>query len=129
MSKVNVKNPIEEAHKEPTPNKRPRKNKGLLSNTLFGGFMEKRETARLAPYFILFILMSLIYITNAYVSEKNNRKIQETKQELIKLRYEYISSKSQLMDSSRQSYIARKLEATGIKESTVPPTIIIVDEE
>ncbi len=128
--KVNVKNPKAETQ-EPKPAKKTKKikNKKILSDTIYGGFLEKKETIRMAPYFVLFIFLGILYITNSYISEKNKREIQKTKKELIQLRYEYISSKSQLMDSTRQSYIARKLEQSGIKESTVPPTIIITEEK
>ncbi len=128
--KVNIKNTNSE-QKEPKTPKKPKvkKNKKILSDTIYGGFFEKEETLRMLPYFLLFIILGIIYITNSYWSEKNKREIQKTKNELIQLRYEYISSKSQLMDSTRQSYIARKLEYSGIKESTVPPTIIIAEEE
>ncbi len=128
--KVNIKNTNSEPKEHKVPKKpKAQKNKKILSDTIYGGFFEKKETLRMTPYFLLFIILGILYITNSYWSEKNKREIQKTKKELIQLRYEYISSKSQLMDSTRQSYIARKLEHSGIKESTVPPTIIISEEE
>jgi len=49
--------------------------------------------------------------------------------ELKELRYEYVSVKSNLLQNSRQSKVAMGLSDKGIKESTVPPEKIFVEQK
>jgi hypothetical protein len=48
---------------------------------------------------------------------------------LQELRFNYISTKSKLMQSSRQSELVHRLEARGIKESKIPPRKIIIESK
>jgi hypothetical protein len=54
------------------------------------------------------------------------RQIEAVKKELKELRYEQITTRSELMYISKQSEVARRLKVTGLKESTVPPEKILI---
>ena len=100
-----------------------------IRNVLGGDFIKKERTLRQIPFLLLLAFLALIYIGNSYFAEKNIRKIEKMQRELKELRYEYISVKSEMMHASRQSEIAKQLSSKGIKESTVPPGKIVVEEE
>ena len=68
------------------------------------------------------------YIANSYYAERVIREIDKTKTELKEKRAEYISTKSMLMNNSRQSQVAGALESVNIKETTEPPKMIIVTD-
>jgi len=67
-----------------------------------------------------------LYIANGYNTEKLVRELDNINDELKELRSEYITIKSDLNYESKQSQVASKSELFGVKESTVPPTKIIV---
>jgi len=93
-----------------------------------GTFLTKNFFIRLFPLLLFIALLTLIYIANSYWAIKNFREISNLKKELKELRYEQITTKSEFMNSSKQSEIARKLDSIGIYESVVPPKKIIVNK-
>ncbi|HEY9487087.1 MAG TPA: FtsL-like putative cell division protein [Chryseosolibacter sp.] len=111
------------------------------TGTLPGGFsvfsgIEKK--LRLETYFeegfpvhylpkILFVLvLGLIYIGNTHYAEQTVRKINLIQVEVEDLRADYTTLKSDLMFSSKQSEVARKVKAFGLKESLNPPYKVVV---
>ena len=80
---------------------------------------------RLLPYILFLAMIIMFYIANTYYAEKKEREIQALRRSLKELRYEYITTRSKLMNQSQQSEVARRLEAINIKESTVPPVKVI----
>ena len=78
---------------------------------------------------ILFVLfLGLIYIGNSHYAEKTVRKINTLQNDVEDLREDYTTLKSDLMFASKQSEVARKVKAIGLKESLVPPNKIEVEE-
>lgn len=100
-----------------------------LQNVLGGGFLTREKALSLLPFLMFLAAIALFYIGNNYVAEKKIREIEDLNSELKELRYEYITVKSELMFLSKQSQVAKKLKATGIKESTVPPEKIKIEKE
>lgn len=97
-----------------------------IRNVLGGDFIKRESTMKQIPFVLLLAFLALIYIGNSYFAEKNIRKIEKMQRELKELRYEYISIKSARMHATRQSEIAKQIKSKGIKESTVPPSKIVV---
>lgn len=75
--------------------------------------------------FICFLLVLLIW--NGHTTEKLIRSIDKVNKENKELRSEYTSIMSEMMNQSRQSSIAKRLENLGIKESKNPPQKITVN--
>ncbi len=115
------------------------KAKPTVSNgkSMFSG-MEKR--LKLESYFeegfpvqylpkILFVMMlSLIYISNTHYAEKATRQIDKAQTEVEDLRADYTTLKSDVMFASKQSEVARRVKALGLKESLNPPFKVVVEE-
>ena len=93
----------------------------VIKNLLGGNFLAKDSSVRFLPYLLFLTLIGLIYIANIYYAEENIRKIDDINRELKELRYEYISNHTKLMHISKQSELVKRLEFSGIKESTTPP--------
>ncbi|MDQ2658525.1 MAG: FtsL-like putative cell division protein [Bacteroidota bacterium] len=112
------------------------------TSTLPGGFsvfsgIEKK--LKLETYFeegfpvhylpkVLFLLaLGLIYIGNTHYAEQTVRKINVTQVEVEDLRADYTTLKADLMFSSKQSEVARKVKAFGLQESLTPPFKVVVE--
>ncbi|MFN3839343.1 MAG: FtsL-like putative cell division protein [Cyclobacteriaceae bacterium] len=108
-------------------------NRGLFS------FIERR--LRLENYFedgfpvqhlpkIVFVMvLGLFYISNTHYADKTVRRINELQAEVEDLRADYTTTKADLMFASKQSEVARKVSAFGLKESLKPPYKIVVNED
>lgn len=86
-----------------------------------GSFLTRENVIRFFPLILYLTFLSILYVANSYYAEKRIIEIDRIKKELKELRYTYISTESKSRSLSKQSEVARKLESTGIKESTVPP--------
>jgi len=75
--------------------------------------------------FICFLLVLLIW--NGHTTEKLIRSIDKVNKENKELRSEYTSIMSEMMNQSRQSSIAKRLENIVIKESKNPPQKITIN--
>ncbi len=72
------------------------------------------------------VLLMLFYIVNRLNIEDQLRTISELRTEVKELRYESITTSSELMNISKQSEVIRRVEAEGLelKELTEPPRIL-----
>jgi hypothetical protein len=77
---------------------------------------------------ILFVLaLGLLYIGNTHYAEQTVRKIEAIQVEVEDLRADYTTLKADLMFSSKQSEVARKVKPFGLKESLTPPIKVVVE--
>lgn len=96
---------------------------------LAGKVLEKKKTFSLFPYLIFLASLAFVYIANDFALEKKVREISSLQKHLMELRYEYISVKSNLLNISKQSQLAKRLENMGIKENKEPVRIIKVNKK
>ncbi len=102
---------------------------GRIVRSVLGGEMVQSGTFRFLPFLIFIAFLAFIYISNNYYAENKVRQINKLRKELKELRYEYITSKSKLMNLTKQSQLAGRLKNTGIKESTDPIRTIRIHED
>jgi hypothetical protein len=72
------------------------------------------------------MFLTLLYIGNTHYGYRMNRNIQKLKLETEDLRADYTTLKSDYMEASKQSEVARKVAAYGLVESSSPPFRITV---
>lgn len=94
-----------------------------------GRVLSRNNTRKFLPFLFFLALLAIIYIGNTFYAEKKISERNNLKNELKELRYDYITSKSELMFHSKQSEVAKKLISTGIKESKEPPKKIYLEKE
>lgn len=126
MAKNEFKNTeVEEPVKEKSKPAKAKESKlGIsLRSILDGSLLTRESVVRLLPFGIYLAFLVVAYIGNSYYSEKIIRRTNKVRNELKELEYEYISVKSDLMQISKQSEVAVRLDSlkTGLKESVVPP--------
>jgi len=78
------------------------------------------------PFLLMLALLALIYIANSHYHIKLEREMQQTQRDMKVLRWEYMTSKSDLMYKSKQSEVAKIAAPHGLKPLTEPPKKLIV---
>lgn len=78
------------------------------------------------PYILYLTLITLFYIGNTHFAEKTIRRIDKIKVETEDLRADYTTLKSDYMEASKQSEVARNVASLGLIESSSPPYQVIV---
>jgi|GEM_PF-151297 len=97
-----------------------------VQGVMDGSFLTKGQLFSLIPFIFYVVILIIIAIGNTYYAEKMVRQIEQLKKDLKELRYEQITTRSELMYLSKQSEVARRLKVTGLKESTTPPEKIMI---
>ena len=108
----------------------PRRSWSLFSlldrATSMDGLFREGLPVRFLPYILFVMLLTLLYIGNTHYGNRMARSIQKLKQETEDLRADYTTLKSDYMEASKQSEVARKVAALGMVESSSPPFRITV---
>ncbi|WP_204376138.1 FtsL-like putative cell division protein, partial [Hymenobacter coccineus] len=85
------------------------------------GLFREGLPVRYLPHLLFVMFLTLLYIGNTHYGNRMSRSIQRLKQETEDLRADYTTLKSDYMEASKQSEVARKVAAFGLVESSSPP--------
>ena len=80
------------------------------------------------PFLLLILALGILYIANAHYHLQLERKIDEKEDVVEKLGWEYMTTKSDVMYSSKQSEVAKAVEELGLKPLTEPPKVIEIEK-
>lgn len=109
---------------------RPRSNWSVFSLldrlASMDGLFREGLPVRFLPHVLFVMFLILLYIGNTHYGNRMNRSIQKLKTETEDLRADYTTLKSDYMEASKQSEVARKVAAYGLVESSSPPFRISV---
>ena len=112
----------EESQKEGVhPVRKVNRVKAFFHGVIVGDFFSRDSFFKTIPYLVYLTILAIIYISNTYYAVKTLRKIENIKTEMKELRFQYISSKSELMYYGKQTEIAKRVLSAGIKETKIPP--------
>ena len=117
----------EEIKEKPVAKKRKENTvlKGFHS-VLDGTFLTKEKVVKNLPFLFFIAFLAFIYIGNSYYAEKKIIEIEKVKKDLKELRSEDITTRSKLMNTSKQSEIVRMISLYGVKESVTPPEKLLI---
>ena len=101
---------------------------GLEKRLKLESYFEEGFPVKYLPKIIFGMFLSLIYISNTHYSEKTTRGINRAQSEVEDLRADFTTLKADVMFASKQSEVARRVKALGLKESVKPPFKIVVQE-
>ena len=76
----------------------------------------------------MFVLV-VFYISVQQYAERTVRNTEKLNREIKELRSEYLSTKAELMKESMQTDIAKKLEASGLKELREPALKLKIEKK
>jgi len=114
------------------PQKKKKKGNPVLKgvqSVLDGTILTRDRVVQSLPFLFYITFITILYIANSYYAEKKIIEIEKMKKDLKELRSEYISTKSKLMFSSRQTEVMKKIGLYGVKESLKPPRKIFVEND
>jgi hypothetical protein len=92
-------------------------------------FFQDGLPVKYLPHVLFGMLIVLFYIGNTHYAERTIRKIDKVKKENEDLRADYTTLKSDYMEASKQSEVARNVLPLGLEESKTPPYQILVKED
>ena len=101
---------------------------GMEKRMKLESYFEEGFPTQHLPKIIFAMWMGLLYISNTHYAEKTVRKINASQAEVEDLRADYTTLKADFMFASKQSEVARKVKALGLKESLRPPYKIAVEK-
>ena len=101
---------------------------GNVKSILEGSFLVREKMIGLLPFLIYLTAIGLLYIFNSNYANRTIITISKTKKQIEEQRFEYINTKSKLMQTTRQTEIAKRLQTSGLKESKMPPRKIVIEE-
>ena len=102
---------------------------GLEKKLKLESYFEEGFPVQYLPKILFVLFLTLVYIGNTHYAEKTTRAINKAQSEVEDLRADFITLKSDLMFSSKQSEVARRVKPLGLKESLRPPFKIEVEEK
>lgn len=119
----------EEVAEGPKPEKQPKSKKkpSGVKSILEGSFLVREKVIKLLPFLIYLTCIGLLYIFNSNYANRTIISISRTKKQIEEQRFEYINTKSKLMQTTRQTEIAKRLQNSGLKESKIPPRKIVIE--
>jgi hypothetical protein len=96
-----------------------------------GTILTDERITKQVPFLVLLAVMGIALITNRNWSERTIRKIEVLQDTLDELRSESITMSAKLMDASRPSEVAKKVEEAniGLQEPVKPPQKLIVHKK
>lgn len=85
-----------------------------------GSILTKSAVVQQLPFVLFLVVLGIFYISNRYKSEKVYRDMVSLEKELKDLRFESITTASDLMYMSKQSEVLKRVqkEGLGLIEST-----------
>ena len=103
---------------------------GSVKDFIDGSILTKKAVVQQLPFVIFLVALGIFYISNRYNSERVYRDMVSLEKELKDLRFEAITTASDLMSMSKQSEVVKRVKKEGLEliESTEPPIKIYVDK-
>jgi hypothetical protein len=119
-----VTNAVKSSQKEEKRNIFSMIGKGVNVEKMF----EEGIPVKYLPQILYVAAIMIFYIGNSHYAERTIRQIDKMKVEVDDFRADYTTLKSDLMFSSKQSEVAKKVTSLGIVESSQPPYKILIKE-
>lgn len=102
-----------------------------MTSFLGGAVLTDERITRQLPFILFLAFLGLVLIANRNWSERTIREVEVLQEELDELRSQSITLSAKLMDASRPSEVAKKVEEAeiGLQEPMTPPKKLIVKKE
>ena len=91
-------------------------------------FLLREKFSKQFPFMVYITVLLRAIITNTYIAESRIRELTQTARKLNDLQVEYVKVKSDIMEASKQSVLAKRLAGVGLKEITEPLKRIEVEQ-
>jgi len=92
-------------------------------------FITRQTISRFLPLLLFLAFLVTLYIGNKYYAERTYLEETKLKQEIIDLRAESLTTKAQLINSTKQSDVEAKAKDIGLQQVNTPPKRISSKKE
>jgi hypothetical protein len=99
---------------------------GLEKRLKLETYFEEGFPVKHLPKILFCMFLGLVYISNSHNADRTTREINKAQNEVEDLRADFTTLKADVMFSSKQSEVARRVNSIGLKESNKPPFKIVV---
>jgi len=120
---------MEEQKEQSAKKEKRKKGRGGFMTILGGRFLLREKFSKQFPFMVYITILLMAIITNTYIAERNIRELTQDARKLNDLQVEYVKVKSDIMEASKQSVLAKRLADAGLKEITEPLKRIEVEPE
>lgn len=103
--------------------------RAFINKTAPASNLDHARLFKAIPYILFLVLLAMLHIANNQAAENKIRTIERMEKEMKEYRWEYMTTKSELMLKSRQSELARLVEPYGILELRTPPRKIVIKQD
>ena len=80
-------------------------------------------------FFLFLFFIAMIHITNNHWAMTQMRNVNKLGKELREKRWDYLTTKSDLMNRSKQSEVAKQVEMLQLKELVNPPNKVAIHQD
>lgn len=80
-------------------------------------------------FFIFLFCLAMIHITNNHWAMTQMRNVNKLGRELKEKRWDYLTTKSDLMNKSKQSEVVKQVQILNLKELVNPPYKVAINEK
>jgi hypothetical protein len=81
------------------------------------------------PFLLFLAALAIFYIWNGHDAEKKKKEVDQLRERLVELNWEFTTTRSELNNKSKQSEVSVMVEPLGLEELTVPPHKIVIKDE
>lgn len=95
-----------------------------IQSWLNGDKLRSRKFREQYPLIGLIVGLVFLYILVGYQAAEQQKRLTDTKKEMLDAKFRYMTISAQLTNTTRQSQVIQALKANGstLQENTVPPT-------
>lgn len=101
--------------------------KNGFQEILSGDVFTREKVRKQYRLILLIVFLFAVYINCGYRAQQQQKRIAELDRQIEEAQYEYLSVSAQLVEYTRQSVVARRLEEQGSKVKISDRPAILVD--
>ena len=100
-------------------------------NLIDGSVLTRNWVVNKVPFIMFLTFLAILYIANRYHAERVVRETVKVQREVKELRFESITTASDLMYISKQSEVTRMVQEKklGLEELVEPPSKIVIESK
>lgn len=108
-------------------NKKVSSKKGVGFKDLFtlDNYFDEVTLTKQLPFVLFLFVLTVVYVWNSHYSIRSIREIGQVQNEIKELRWEFMTTKSELMNLGKQSKLAVLVDSLGLKELNEPPKVLL----
>ena len=90
-------------------------------------YLDKDAIAKQFPFLVFLFVLGVVYIWNGHYQMRTIREIEKVSNEVKELKWELMTTESEIMNMVKQTELVKMVDTLGLKELSTPPTILYVD--